>query len=160
VPKFTPPPVSTEQEIEAWANCQYALCPGSGQEKVPAVRNVVEHSFESRGGDIPGIENSQVYLRFVNETDSTCAVCGAARVLSEQVRPTYQPLSGHDPMGLVNGSVARYDPNYQNTPDDERTAKLEAELAQARREQQETAETLKHFMAAFVPADEIEDGSE
>lgn len=157
MPKFTPPPVSTDTQIEAWANCQYALCPGSGQEKVPAIRNVVEHSFESRGGDIPGVENSQVYLRFVNEADSTCAVCGANRVLSEQVRPTYQPLSGHDPMGLVNGSVARFDPNVRNSPDDQQVAALQAELEKAREEQRQTADTLERFMAAFVPTDELED---
>jgi hypothetical protein len=50
---------------------------------------------------MPGVEKSQVYIEFADEGDAACRSCGAQRSVTDKPRPTYQPLSGHDPNGLL-----------------------------------------------------------
>jgi hypothetical protein len=45
------------------------------------------------------VENTWSYLRFADEADAYCE-CGRMLELSEQVRPFYAPMSGHDPDAL------------------------------------------------------------
>src|SRR5436190_20928695 len=123
--KTTTPANISESEVPAYAACLRWNCEGHEQHEVTARKTLVEHSFISRGGDLPGIENSYEYLDFTDDKDRTCKVCGRSNGLSEQVRPEYQGLSGHDPLGLVNGTVAKFDPNKRNDANDERVAALE-----------------------------------
>lgn len=121
--------IVTEATVKAFAHCRHPLCPGYGQEEVDAVRTETAYGFKDNGGDLPGIERSMVMLVFADDDARACRNCGRDRELTGDARPSYQPLSGFDPMGLINGSVAPFDPNVVNTEADQRIAALEAQIA-------------------------------
>lgn len=87
--------------IDAYAHCPDPRCPGYSQQPVKAVQSTVEHTYVDSGGDMPGVEKSQVYLAFEEQTDETCPDCGRQREVTDQKRKTYGALSGHDPNGLL-----------------------------------------------------------
>jgi hypothetical protein len=93
-------PRVTDQEITGYAHCPDPRCDGYRQEQVPAIRQVVEHTYADSGGDMPGVEKSQVYIRFVDDSQSLCG-CGREREVTDQQRIVYQPLSGHAQDGLL-----------------------------------------------------------
>ncbi len=94
-------PRVSKTPIEGFAHCRNARCAGYGQEKVSAERVLSEWTYVELGGDMPGVEKSQVYVEFVDQGDAPCPHCGVDRVVTDKPRPTYQPLSGHDQNGLL-----------------------------------------------------------
>lgn len=104
-------PTVVATEVKGFAHCRDARCPGYQQQEVDAVREESSQTFGENGGDGPFlhmIERSSVEFRFKDSDDVPCPVCSQPREVSETPRPQYQPLSGHDPMGLL--SVAPFDP--------------------------------------------------
>lgn len=127
-----PPPTVTESEVDAYAHCGNALCPGYRQEPVRAVKTLVERSYQSGGGDWAFTEGSSEHLRFADEAEIKCPHCDQSRMVTQQKRPRYQPLSGHPQNGLLN--ITGFDPAKVNGPADEKAA---AEAAQLRAEMAE-----------------------
>lgn len=133
-------PIVTEDPTRAYAHCRNARCPGYAQEEINAVREETAFTFGDLGGD--GVfthmtERSTVGFRFADPVDGPCPGCGEVREVTGDPRPTYQPLSGKDPMGLLHAQP--YNPS-QVVPAEDKTAELQAEVA-AMREQM--AELLK-----------------
>ena len=87
-------PTVVEATIDALASCRDGRCPGYEQQPVQAVRTVTEFSYFDLGGDVPGIERSTELIRFADLDDLPCPACGEPRLVSDQVRPIYQNLSG------------------------------------------------------------------
>lgn len=111
-------PTVTEREITGWAHCTQPRCPGNTQQQVAAIRTETARTYREMGGDSPGVEWSGSTLRFVDEEDRFCPYCpptkgGRRRVreLSETPRIRYDPMSGHDPLGLLG--VPEFDPRVQ-----------------------------------------------
>lgn len=122
--------IVTETRVELYAHCRNPLCPGYGQEKVAGIVQETAYQYSDNGADMMRghVERSIHDLRFEDEDSRPCRVCKQARELSETPRPSYQPLSGFDPMGLVNGGASAFDPTKVNTEADARIADLEAKL--------------------------------
>lgn len=135
-------PSAVETPVKAYAHCRWPLCPGYGQEEVPAVKTETSYTFADHGENGPlrsSVFRSFSELRFAVDADvsdreayieqyreaAACKSCGNPRELADQARPQYVP-SGYDPMGLVNGTVAQFNPSVVNTPGDEKVAALEA----------------------------------
>lgn len=116
-----------ETARKLYAFCQNAQCPGYAMVEVDGLVREVGDTFQAGGGDIPGIERSHVELLYQDASDAPCPSCSQPRSLSAEPRPSYDPLSGHDPMGLLAG--AKFDPNVVNTEQDEKVAALEAQVA-------------------------------
>lgn len=97
-------PRTTTREIDAYAHCPNARCAGYTQQPVKALEDTVEFTYVDGGGDMPGVEKSQVYLRFADEKEMPCPAegCNLLREVTAQQRKAYQPLSGHDPQGLLH----------------------------------------------------------
>lgn len=104
-------PTVTETDTTGYAHCRNAMCAGYMQQQVPATREESTWTFGELGGD--GVfthmpERSMITLLFVNDgtdgkpDDRPCPACGEPREVTADPRPSYQPLSGHDPMGLLN----------------------------------------------------------
>lgn len=113
--------------VSALAHCPDPRCPGHTQREVDAMRNEVQHTYVSLGGDSPGIERSQVYLT----ADEKCPYCDTQCEITDQPRISYQPLSGKDPNGLLEYKP----PDVPRTPgkaDPDYIARLERELDIAR----------------------------
>jgi hypothetical protein len=114
-------PIITRTEITALAHCAMQVsdgelvfdaqggpggderCPGYGQQRVPAVREVVQFLFaDGQGGSSDPmdamvsrmVERSTEHLHFADEADRPCPFCGHPRALSEQVRPQYSRIGG------------------------------------------------------------------
>lgn len=98
---------TTETPISALAHCSAPRCAGHAQEPVPGIRRTVSHTYADLNGtaegSVPGIERSSEYILFADhEADAACPHCGTVRQITDQRRPNYEPLSGHDPMGLLS----------------------------------------------------------
>jgi hypothetical protein len=117
-------PTQTVTPVRGYAHCVVPRCPGTYEQEVDALKVTTSWSFIERGGDIPGEENSQDAARFADEADAVCEHCDGHREVSLSPRPQYQPLSGHDPMGLLG--MPQYDPNKVNAPNDQQAAEIEA----------------------------------
>lgn len=121
-------PLVTETPVRAFAHCVVPRCPGAYEAEVDALRVETAFAFTENGGDIPGIERSNVVAQFADEADATCEHCGGHRDVSLTPRPQYQRLSGHDPMGLLG--MPQYDPNKVIAPNEAQDAAIEALKAQ------------------------------
>lgn len=115
------------EKVRAYAHCPNARCVGYLQEQVDAERVETSYLYTDNGGDLPGVERSIHHFKWLDSADPTCPGCGEIRELSGEPRPSYQPLSGYNPMGLVDGSVAPFNP--AKAPEDPRVAALEAQIA-------------------------------
>lgn len=93
-------PMATETPVKAYAHCQDGRCGGYLQQEVEGIRTETVWTYLDHGGDMPGIESSTQMVRFADESDAVCSFCAGPREISEQVRPEYPNISGHDPMGL------------------------------------------------------------
>jgi len=121
-------PTVTESPIEAYASCHNGRCAGYKQQPVQAIRTLTEFSYVDFGGDVPGIERSTDLIRFADEADEPCPVCGEPRLVSDQVRPIYPNVSGvpQDRLLHVNDDSERVRDMQLSD------AKREAEMAQMR----------------------------
>jgi hypothetical protein len=121
-------PTVTETAIEAWASCHDGRCPGYKQQQVRGVLTTTQFSYFDFGGDVPGIERSTEMIRFADEADAVCDVCGQPRLIADQVRPIYPNVSGvpQDRLLHVNDDSERV--RDMQLAD----AKREAEMAQMR----------------------------
>lgn len=139
-------PTVTETPVKGYAHCRNARCPGYQQEEIDAVREEKSFTFGDGGGDgvfTHMIERSMVAFLFANPEDAPCPSCREPREVSGDPRPSYQPLSGHDPMGLLQ--FGGFDPSMVVPPGEDKTAELEAKLAQ-----------MQEQMAALLKAQEKE----
>ena len=135
-------PTITTQDVQAFAHCRSARCPGYQQQEVPAVREESSQTFGENGGD--GVfthmtERSMVEYQFADQEDVPCPVCSAPREVTGDPRPQYQPLSGHDPLGLL--AVPRFDAGKQaeraaRVGVSESDEEIEARITQKIREEQ------------------------
>lgn len=123
-------PRTNTEDITAYAHCPNPRCDGHAQRQVPAQRLTVEHTYVEQGGDMPGIEKSQVYI----QADVDCIVCGRVCEVTDQERISYAPLSGKDPLGLLTYKPPEIEmePVRAGKPDPEYIARLERELEIAR----------------------------
>jgi hypothetical protein len=129
-------PSVTESPARAYAHCRNARCPGYQQEEIAGVREEVGFTYRELNGNKGApdpydglLERSSVRFRFEDESQAPCPACGEAREVTGEPRPSYQPLSGHDPLGLLQ--FGGFDPSQVVVPDD-RTAALEAQLQEMR----------------------------
>jgi hypothetical protein len=89
-----------EDVVKAYAFCPNAQCLGYQQEPVDGIRTTTAYTYLDKGGDMPGVESSTEMTRFADEAQAVCGQCSGPRLISEQERPLYPNISGHDPMGL------------------------------------------------------------
>jgi hypothetical protein len=120
--------ISTETPVRALGFCLDATCPGNAQEPADGVLNVTTHTFLDGGGDLgPFVERSMEYLRFANEEDATCTVCGGHREISQQVRPVYPKVGNPNQQQT---SAAEVNVMALMMKQQEEIATMKAELAQ------------------------------
>lgn len=129
-------PTVTEMPVKGYAHCRNPRCAGSKQQAVDAIRIEDSYTFVERGGDLPGIETSQIRHVFANEDDRPCPVCSLPREVTDQARPSYENLSGFAQDGLLdielNDDGTRFDPAKQAALQAEASDKLSAENAELR----------------------------
>ena len=97
-------PRFNETVIRGFAHCRNSRCPGNAQQEVDAVRVETEYTFGDHGGDgvfTSMVESSVVEHRFADPEEAPCPACGEGREVTDKARPSYLPLSGKDPMGLL-----------------------------------------------------------
>jgi hypothetical protein len=148
-------PTITQQDVRAYAHCRNARCPGYAQQEIAAVREESSQTFGENGGD--GVfthmpERSVVEYRFADPEDVPCPVCSAPREVTGDPRPQYQPLSGHDPLGLLQ--VPRFDAGKQAERVEHIETGQESELElEARIRRQLLAERLEAKLRAEIEAE-------
>jgi hypothetical protein len=112
-------PIITRTEVELYAHCSQQLdaagtlayddrgqpygderCEGYRQQRVRAIRELIEFSYLDGGAD-PSDPVARMVERGVErfdwidrERDAPCPYCGVERVLSDQQRPAYASLGG------------------------------------------------------------------
>lgn len=134
-------PLVIEAPVRGYAHCRDARCPGYAQEEVDAVREESSFTFGELGGDgvfTHLIERSTIVYRLADDEQRACPVCSQPREVTGSHRPQYQPLSGHDPMGLL--TVPKFDagkqhempPGLRGETDEEMEARLRREIAEER----------------------------
>lgn len=126
-------PISTETPATGYLHCRNAMCAGYHQQEAPVSKVETSWTFGEMGGDgvfTHMVQNSSV-VYVADAKELPCPVCGENREVSGQPRPSYQPLSGHDPMGLLN--VPRFDPNGTAPESDE---EIEARIRARLKEEQ------------------------
>lgn len=129
-------PTVTETEVQGFAHCPDAMCPGYAQQPVRAIKTTRSETLQDRGGDLPFVENTWEYVRFLNDgadgrPDEMTCECGRTREVTLSERPAYQPLSGHPQNGLLtltNGPGVRIAPDASVSEAEARIAELEAKL--------------------------------
>lgn len=96
-------PHETTTAASLLAHCADPRCVGNAQTAVRGTRRTVSYTYGDLGGDanMPGIERSMDYLEFADQADAVCPTCQGPRVLTDQRRVSYAPLSGHSPDGLL-----------------------------------------------------------
>jgi hypothetical protein len=128
-------PTQTVAQVEAYAHCTQPRCPGYREEAVRGVRTEDAYTYAERGGDLPGIESSFVYLTFANEEEIPCPHCGRPRDISPTSRPQYANLSGFAQDGLLDvepfDAAKQVEVAGQPVRDDERESML-TEIAELR----------------------------
>jgi hypothetical protein len=123
-------PTVTATPATVYLHCRDARCSGNNQEAVEGSREEHVQTYGDNGGDgifMAMTERSTVSFRAADDEDLPCPGCKQPREVSGEPRPSYQPLSGHDPMGLVGG--AQFDPSIRNTEQDAQIAELQATVA-------------------------------
>lgn len=116
-------PQVAEAPATVFLHCRDPRCAGYNQEEAQGTRKEISFTFGDNGGDgifTHFVERSMVTFH-ADEADIPCPACGEPREATDQHRPAYQPLSGHDPMGLLK--------NAKFNPSEDKTAALEARLA-------------------------------
>jgi hypothetical protein len=96
-----------EEGIPLYAHCANVVggC-DDAQEEVTGARVTVAHTYRMNGGDATGpmadlIERSSEEFDFLSDEHKFCKRCGNIRAITNQKRPVYAPLSGHDPRELI-----------------------------------------------------------
>lgn len=123
-------PTVTETPVKGYAFCRNARCSGYQEEEVDALREETAYTYGDNGGDgvfVGMVERSMVTFRFADPERAPCRSCKQPREVSGSPRPSYQPLSGHNPMGLLE--FGGFDPSMMVPPGGDRTAELEQKLA-------------------------------
>jgi len=96
-------PTVTEITVDGFISCVDPRCPGYEQKPVPVTRQNVAFSYGDNGGDgsIPlgATEREAVH---VVQADETCEHCGKPTITSDRERPEHAPVSGQDPLALLN----------------------------------------------------------
>lgn len=108
-------PAVTTTPIKAYAHCRNALCSGYQQVEVDGLKEVAAYTYGEMGGDdifYSFVQNSIVEYKFADPEDAPCPGCGEPREVTGDPRPSYQALSGHDPMGLLG--MPKFDAARQN----------------------------------------------
>jgi len=93
-------PTVLETTVTGFASCWDPKCPGYEQEVVDVVRREVLYMREEYGGDIPGIDRSTIAA--LDQSVEPCGTCGGPRIASLTERPEYAPISGQDPLALLD----------------------------------------------------------
>lgn len=130
-------PTVTENLIQGWASCRDGRCPGYKQEQVEAIVTVTAFSFIDLGGDLPGTEREATLIRFAEEGETPCLVCGEPRLVSDQVRPIYPNVSGVPQDALLH--VGQDSERVRDLMLENATAKAQSAQMQALMERQATA---------------------
>lgn len=133
-------PVVTETVVAGYGHCIDPRCAGYKQQPADVVVTVQAFSYRELGGDLPGNEReTHDVFRFADpDAEAACVHCGQPRIPSDQVRPEYAPLSGQDPLALLNlnqqGRIN--DMQMQNLERDKELAEMRATMAEMRAELQ------------------------
>jgi len=130
-------------------------CPGYAQQRVPIIREVVEHLYGDygAGSELTGagrsgydVYYSTEHLQWADPEQAPCPHCGVPRELSTQERPSYPRLSGQPQDQLLrfkreereaavstaNAMQSMASTLADRSAQDERIAALEKELAEVR----------------------------
>lgn len=91
-----------DEQISGYAHCNDPSCSGNSQQPVPVIRHTTNATYLDGGGDLPGIEKSWTAFSFADAEDEKCPFCSDRREVTDQRRPRYDPLSGHDPLALLD----------------------------------------------------------
>lgn len=120
-------PVVDRREVQGYASCTDPRCPGYQQEEVTVTREEVQFLREEVGGDIPGVDHSTI--RADDFSVTPCPHCDKPRIASLEERPVYAPISGQDPLALLDLNQNKQIANVQ-------TANLEQQLAMSQMQTQ------------------------
>jgi hypothetical protein len=127
-------PQVMETVVQGYASCPDPLCPGYQQEQVDVTRREALYMREEMGGDIPGIDHSTIQA--VDQSVEPCAHCGKDRIASLDERPDYPPISGQDPLALLNLNKDKQIANVkvEALEQGKAMAEMRAEMAELRAE--------------------------
>jgi hypothetical protein len=121
----------TEELVQAFAHCRNPLCPGEAQQPVDGIKRITAYSYVERGGDLPFTESTTEHIVFADEAkDGPCPHCSLMREVTNQVRPTYEPMTGFSQRGLLSAPKFGEGPYQMPAPVDDRTVELEAKNAE------------------------------
>lgn len=135
-------PTVTDTLIDGYASCRDGRCPGYKQEPVKAILSLSEWTYFEQGGDIPGVEKTTVLIRFADEADEPCSVCGEPRLVADQVRPIYPNVSGVPQDALLQ--VGRDSERVRELQLE--AAKRDAEMARMREQMERQSAQLEQLM--------------
>lgn len=96
-------PTVTVSRITGYKTCarkrvKGQLCPGYESHPAELDEEEVAWTFLELGGDMPGVERSQIHHRAATPgVDDACDFCGGPVNLSAEPRPLYENISGVDP---------------------------------------------------------------
>lgn len=126
-------PVVTETEVQGWISCRDPRCAGHKERETTVTVRKQEFPYRELGGDLPGNEREAID---VVHKDEPCPVCDGPQVTSDQPRPEYAPISGQDPLALLNlnqsGQIR--DVQMANLESAKTLAEMRAEMAEMRAE--------------------------
>lgn len=92
-------PLVTEREIPGFVACRDPRCPGYTQRQGTVTERTQAFPYRELGGDLPGNEREAVDIV---HPDDPCPECGGPQTFSVEPRPEYAPISGQDPLALIN----------------------------------------------------------
>lgn len=126
-------PIVTETPVRGYVSCRDPRCAGYKERETEVVRRKQEFTYRELGGDLPGNEREAVDIIHAGES---CPVCSGPQVYYEEPRPEYAPISGQDPLALLNlnqsGQIR--DVQMQNLESAKELAEMRAMMAEMKSE--------------------------
>lgn len=132
-------PTVVSSVVTGLAFCPDPRCPGYEQVDAAVRVDDVRWTYVENGGDLPGIEKSNLHETFALEEGEEwphCPHCGKRMEATTQERPVYAMVSGQDPLRLLNLDVAAQTRKFAEGQTESRVeiAELKVELANMRAE--------------------------
>jgi hypothetical protein len=115
-------PTVTEEVVNGLAFCPDPRCPGYEQVEFAVKVTEVRWTYFDLGGDLPGYERGARYEAFdlaEGEEPPSCPHCGKRMEATTQERPDYAPVSGQDPLRLLDLDQATIRRGMQATQSDQ-----------------------------------------
>lgn len=126
-------PQVTEEVVPGYVHCRDPRCSGYKERQTDVIRRTQGFTYRELGGDLPGNEREAVDIVHENEP---CPVCAGPQVYADQPLVEYAPISGQDPLALLNlnqsGQIR--DVQMQNLESAKELAEMRAMMAEMKSE--------------------------